>query len=460
LAAGVPVRIDQLTTLVAGLTLEQRAVLVGFGVDPESYPAVALAVDLAVTAFFFAVSALICWRRSGNPIAIAVSAVLLGLAIWISPTVDALLLASPLWATASNIAQAIGWGATMGVLYIFPDGRFVPRWARAMIAVLGLVVAVWVLVPSSPFNFADRFRLPFVSFLLLIALVLASVAAQIYRFLVSAGPVQRQQTKWVLFGIALQVLGFAIFGVGRAILLSRPDSGTSAALELIGAPVALLFAVFIPLGYLFSILRYRLWDIDFLINQALVYGALTAILSGLYIASVGFTQRLFVALSGNRSEAAVVLSTLVVAAAFTPVKNRLQSLAGRYFKEPADPMRRVKDFRDQARTLAEMLDPERFVARALTEAAEAFEASAGAIYLRRDGELRPVQKYGDWTGYAEISCGLEAHGQAVGTIALAARRSGRAYTTQDRETLKNVADEAAAVLTLFGGNPDEVSPVD
>ncbi len=451
-AVGFPARLAQLSSIVASFSPVQLAVLPNLGIEPDTYPFVAIGIDVVVTGAFLAVSALICWR-SDDRVAVGISVVLLGLAIWISPTVDALLAPDSIWRTPSNAAQALGWGATMGVLYIFPDGRFVPRWARPMVLVLALVVGAWILIPTSPFNLAERFRLPPSSYALLMAIVVAGVAAQVYRFLVVAGPVQRQQTKWVLFGIALQVLGFGLFGLERLVLLSQPDTGTViAALDLIGAPVALLFAVFILLGYFFSILRYRLWDIDFLINHALVYSALTAILSGLYIASIGFSQRLFVAVTGNRSEAAVVISTLVVAAAFTPARNRLQAIADRYFRESADPMKRIKAFRDDVHSLVELVDVELITRRALEEAGDAFGATAGSMHLWRTGKLDLVHQYGDGPGDSRMSVRLLSHGDEIGLMALGPRRDGRAYTERDRAILEDLADQVAAAIALLGAS--------
>jgi hypothetical protein len=77
--------------------------------------------------------------------------------------------------TLAHRSGTAGWGLTMGVLYFFPDGRFVPGWARPMLVVLGAVVVAWILFPSSPFNFSERYSLPPLSFVLLMVLVFASV---------------------------------------------------------------------------------------------------------------------------------------------------------------------------------------------------------------------------------------------------------------------------------------------
>jgi hypothetical protein len=341
----------------------------------------------------------------------------------------------------------------MAILYVFPDGRFFPRQARPMLVVIGAVAVAWILFPASPFNLAERYTLPPASFGILMLIVFASIGAQVYRFSTIATPMQRQQTKWVLFGIALQVFGFALFGVARTVLRWLPDrSYEAAALDLIGAPLALLVAVFIPFGYLFSILRYRLWDIDVLINRALVYGTLTALLSGLYVASIGFIQRLFVATTGNPSEAAIVLTTLIVASAFTPLKNRLQATVDRYVKEAPDATTHIRAFRDEVHSLIELLDPSLITRRALDEIAVALDAESGAVYVRDDGTLALAHTHGEWVGDERLRVQLHTGDVDFGVIALGPRHNGRDYSPSDKALIEDVASQVATAMSLLSSS--------
>ena len=107
-------------------------------------------------------------------------------------------------------------------------------------------------------------------------------------------------------------------------------------------------AVFLPSLLLFpiavglAILRYRLWEVDNIVNQAFVYGLLTAILAGVFAAMIGFTQRLFLAVTGEQSDIAIVLTTLIVAAAFTPVKTRVEEFVAHQFRDAHEETRDLR----------------------------------------------------------------------------------------------------------------------
>jgi hypothetical protein len=141
-----------------------------------------------------------------------------------------------------------------------------------------------------------------------------------------ASGIQRQQIKWFAYAAALNGFLVAIDTLGFTDLLFRYPFG-DALWSVLGtvAFVSLNAAVAI------AILRYRLYDIDILINRTLVYGPLTATLVALYFGGIVVLQRVFVALTGEQSTLAVVASTLLIAALFTPLRRRIQSLIDRRF---------------------------------------------------------------------------------------------------------------------------------
>jgi hypothetical protein len=203
---------------------------------------------------------------------------------------------------------------------IFPDGRFVPRWTRWLIP----LIIVWAILPFSQMNWLVNGIT-----ILWAGIVLVS---PIYRYRRVSDPTQREQTKWVMFGLLTTIAVFFSLSLIQVLVpysSARPER--TVLLALIGGTIGYLAFSFLPVSFGVAILRYRLWDIDVLINRTLVYGSLTVSLVALYIAGVIALQALFRAITGQTSDLAVAIATLAIATLFNPWRHRLQSFIDRRF---------------------------------------------------------------------------------------------------------------------------------
>jgi hypothetical protein len=153
--------------------------------------------------------------------------------------------------------------------------------------------------------------------------------AQIYRYRRISTPVQRQQTKWVLFGLLIVLIPTLIWSLLVDFFPLQSGFARLAFNFSLGVGV-ILYTIF-PLTIVFSILRYRLWDIDILINRTLVYGLLSGMLGLLYFGSVVLFQSLLRALTGQTYQFVVVASTLLIAVLFNPLRRRIQASIDRRF---------------------------------------------------------------------------------------------------------------------------------
>jgi len=201
---------------------------------------------------------------------------------------------------------------------LFPDGRFIPLWTRWLVALLALAFAGLALFPNSAIWVIPVLVLP-----------LSIVGVQIYRFRRVSTWAQRQQTKWVLFGLVVGILGLdALIQLGNFAVAQTANG------SLYGGFSGILgfgeISV-IPITIGIAVLRSRLWDIDRIINRALVYLSLTVCLGGLYIGSVIGLQAILRAVTGQQSGVAVAVSTLVIATLFNPLRHRFQDLIARIF---------------------------------------------------------------------------------------------------------------------------------
>jgi hypothetical protein len=212
------------------------------------------------------------------------------------------------------------------LLLLFPTGRLPSRRWRPLAwisALSGATITVLVLLFQSPDKVGGVVTLVAVvtSSAIFATLVLSALSLVIrYR---GARGVERQQVKWFAFAAVFAVLVFLGEGNGLSELLGQ----TLWNLLSVVANVCLYAAVGI------AILRYRLYDIDIIINRTLVYGSLTVMLLLVYFGGVTATQALFQTLTGQQRlpQLAVVVSTLAIAALFTPLRRRIQSLIDRRF---------------------------------------------------------------------------------------------------------------------------------
>ncbi|HEV8193930.1 MAG TPA: hypothetical protein VGP82_20970, partial [Ktedonobacterales bacterium] len=290
-----------------------------------------LILTVTFAAIWCGIGFFVFWRRSDDWLALLAAFLLATFDLTIAGNPPAALVSEyPNLALPLNLLFFPGQ-ASLGVFFLlFPSGRFVPRWT---VVVLPLAVgeAFSYTVPSlsSPFNLENWPQWP--TLVLTIALYGASAWGQIYRYRHMSTSVERQQTKWVLLGLAATlVAGFTFTAIG--VLVPTLDDLVGTELWNLGLPIA---AVLIPIAIGFSVLRYRLYDIDILINRALVYGSLTAILAAVYVVGVVGSQAVIGSLThtdGSReSPIVIVITTLVIAALFQPLRHRLQATVDRRF---------------------------------------------------------------------------------------------------------------------------------
>jgi hypothetical protein len=334
--------------VTAGLTVTSLIIVTRpvSGPVPGRPTLVEALATLTVVLAYATMGALLIHRRPGNPVGWLLSAV--GICVSVSILASAyaglaLVVQPGSWPAGAFAAWLNRVSGVLAVLLagpililVFPDGRLPsPRWRPAAL-VLGIGAVLGILnLALAPGAFPDfRVANPFgldaigpigqpldalVNALLVVGTVgaLLSVVARFRR----ADPIQRQQLKW--FGYVAAVVAVALI---FSLILGDSSIADAAfnvfVLSLSGLPIAVGVAV----------LRFRLYDIDVLIGRTLVYVPLTALLAGLYTASVSLFQRIFVAITGDKSDAAIVFATLILATAFTPVRKWLEGIVERRYQ--------------------------------------------------------------------------------------------------------------------------------
>jgi hypothetical protein len=213
--------------------------------------------------------------------------------------------------------------------------------------------------------------------------------------------------------------------------------------------------VVIPVAAGASILRYGLYEIDLIINRAIVYVVLTAILAGVYAGFTATLQKLFIALTGQSSDAAIIITVALIATLFTPVRNALQRLVDSRFKDTRDLVRVLSSLESEVGAVVDVIYGPRLAERLVRTAREGADATGAALFLNSSSNGEPSYTAGDWTGDAELEVALRTGDRELGRIALTARRHGAPYTAQERERLQRAADMVAMGLSL-GRQPQPV----
>src|SRR5712692_8709596 len=160
-------------------------------------------------------------------------------------------------------------------------------------------------------------------------------------------PVERRQNNWYLFGVAIALLGFMLLGylLGVIIRLFIPLQSLGLLPDFILVTSIYLVMLLIPLSISIAILRYRLWVVDVLINKTLVYGLLTGTLLVVYVGCIVALEALLRGLFNQTSDVAIVVSTLVIAALFQPLRKRIQvGIDRRFFRRKYDAARTLAAF--------------------------------------------------------------------------------------------------------------------
>lgn len=403
-----------------------------------------IALDSLTLLFFGGIAVFIMARRSNDWIVMLVSLTLLGTAtLYTGPSSEA---GVPLWLIA--IAFALAEVFQVAFVFLFPDGRFVRRWQGLVLVPLFVWrPLIWGSVYLPNYRAAIRtgenygtLRQDPLDTALMVGLFLIGIFSQVYRYRNISNQTQRQQTKWLVLGVvgAITVAAAYVIAINALGLLERGGWDTLL-LRLIGRTTRQLALALLPVALAFSILRYGLWEIDVIIRRTLVYVPLSGILAGLFAATITLSQKLFVALTGQQSDLATVLTTLVVVAAFTPIRDRLQASVDKRFKNVSDAAVKLESFAEQIRSRVTPIEAHQVIRRFLEEAVAASGAKGGTVYLENGGALQPIQTLGAWDGHAALSVPLTLNGMSIGKLDLGARKDGDNYPAHDRAALEQAA---------------------
>jgi signal transduction histidine kinase len=289
------------------------------GLSVEGLVRITVIQDILVASIFTACALIILLRKPNDPVSIFVTIVLVTFGIaFLTGGLRGIVVHQPELGIIATTLEALGIFSLVAFLFVFPSGHFTPRGTAAFLAVWVLIQLPWYYFPDSPLNLfganVNRHEM------VIDAGLLSGVASQIYRFKRVSQLIEQQQTKWVVYGLAI---GYGTIGLLfiPSWIIDEPlgkDIGISLALNISSR----ICFVILPLSIAVAVLRFRLWDINPIINRTLVYGTLSASTMALYLLVVGFFSNYFQSSTANFVTA--FLATGMIAILFQPLRERLQ----------------------------------------------------------------------------------------------------------------------------------------
>ncbi len=387
--ASVPVALQQFQRVCsAGASCPAEALTPGIvdalgklGLTPAQYAGYRLVLEsLSVTGWFL-VAAVLFWRRADDRMALFSAFTLLTFGVARYPEAPlALATAHPELTLPIQAARFFGSACLSLFAYLFPTGKFVPRW----MAVIGIA---WVALQLPEFfrsgSTADPTRAsPLLQALAFLGFVATVAFTQVYRYRRDSTPTQRRQTKWVVYGTVIALAGYLALAFFLPLLAPRADQ-ENAVYQLLVPTGEIAFMLLVPLSIGIAILRSRLFDIDLLINRTLIYSSLTLILAAIYFGVVLASQQAIRLLTGQtevRQPLLIVVTTLLIAALFQPLRLRLQRSIDRHFyRRNYDAARLVAGF---AEALRSEVDLTRLSEHLLETVEEAMKPAHISLWLR------------------------------------------------------------------------------
>jgi hypothetical protein len=293
------------------LSPAEAAALESWGLSMQIYAVLMTGSAVITVVVYWILAGLILVRQGATRIGLAVSLVLLAIPIAVISDPANVYVSYPELIYPSVFLQSLGMIALGVFLYLFPNGRFYPRYATIPFA--GAIVII------------------------LIRGIMA--------------PLERQQTKWALYGFFMLILGIPLWMIIFSGLVEMPTGAPGLMLILIGWAAVMVTLNALPVTIAIAILSYRLWDIDLIIRKTLIYVALTVLLGLIYFVGVLGLQFLFSSvLNLDSGNVTIMLSTLAIAALFIPLRRRIQNdIDRRFYRRRYDSEKVMASFSERLR---------------------------------------------------------------------------------------------------------------
>jgi signal transduction histidine kinase len=423
-------------------TLEVAAARQGLGVSPLFVAVWYGLIEIGIATAFVSVGVVIALRRPRERMAWFTSLALILAGVAMPPTVSAINVSGGLWELPATLTSMLALGFSVIFCYVFPNGSCVPHFTR--VVAIALLIGLMAVGIASVFVIALIPRTLALWIVIGFVIYLTAALAQLYRYRYVSTLLERQQTKWLLFGLAAALLNFGLLG-GYFLITDK------SARELYTLVLYPVFYGFAPLIVLLSIaaaiFQYRLWDIHLVLNRSLVYGALTGIVVSGYVVTVAVLDAVF---RTTINWWVSLIATGSMALLFQPVRQWLQRRVNRWLygegDEPYTVLRRL------GQTLKNTRSPEDVLPNITETIARSLKLPYAAIALIHDDHSRLAAEYlsrHQWEkGDAHtdlLRLPLRYQSETIGELRLAPRSGQMRFSETEEALLRAIAHETGLV---------------
>ncbi len=409
-----------------------------------------IVVDLILNFFFvssYVFTGILIFRAKQNSgIALFLSLMLIALAVSESTIPDRVQISNkqgrlegyPLGLLVESM-DGVSVVAALVILYIFPNGSFVPKWTKKATVIWCGMAVIWLIFPFMPFNPIYGFtwdRTPVLSLGVFLVVIASGIYAQIYRWRHESDSIERQQVKWVLFGFILTI-------VAGVIRFFPPGPGeTPIILRLVRTTVATFLAVGLPVTISIAVRRHQLWELPRIINLTIVWTIMTTIVIIIFVVLVGVLGN---ALGISSSPVLSAATTALVAVSFQPLRIRVQDIINRYifgWNDPLEVMKRLVEQHQSTHT------PDQLLKSIVVTIAEMLKLPYVAIEIEEDGVKNTIVSHGHIT--LNVSpLPLIYQEKEIGNLIIAPRDSGEVFRSSDNRLLEIVSWQTAVVVQIY-----------
>jgi signal transduction histidine kinase len=409
------------------------------GLTPSGYALAYVSLYAVVGGAYLTAAGILYWKQSRELMGLLGTLMLVLLGITFTPILDGLRDQHEVLHVLISLIAAAGFTAFLLFFYLFPTGRFAPSWSRYLMIGILIIGLPKYLFPGSRVDL--QVLSPAIYFCWLVLWIASLILNQVYRYRRVSHPLERQQTKWVVYGVSLALLGLVLFTVvyllGEERFLKDPYLMYGLELGIQGS------MLLIPVALVIAVLKSRLWDIDPLVNRTLLYGLLTLGVILMYTVTVWYLGTAFQASHWLTS----LMATSIIAVSFAPLKERLQRWINKLmYGEAVDPYSVLARL---GKRLEDPLPPEEALEAVVKTVRSALRLPYAAIVLYRGGEPSLVMEDGVPPAGAEAEphrAPLVHRGELLGDLLAAPRLAGEAFTASDLKLLDMLVQQASVVV--------------